>query len=120
MQAKVFLRRINKRNVFYRHEIFLKRFLKRLAVTLVTSVLFAILSIFILGALITSLLEESEVVHESNSVLTLNLSMNLTDRRGGFQLQDLTRQALADKVDPPQLHLWEFFKLCKKPKMIKE
>ena len=55
-------------------------------------------------------------MHESNSVLTLNLSMNLTDRPGGFQLQDLTRQALADKVDPPQLHLWEVLQALQKAK----
>ena len=42
--------------------------------------------------------------------------MNLTDRPGGFRLEDLTRQALTEETNPPQLHLWEVLKALEKAK----
>ena len=95
---------------------FLKDILKRMAVTLVSSILFAILSIFLIGVLISSLVEDIEPKHVSDSILTLDLSMNLTDRPSGFRLEDLTRQALTEKTNPPQLHLWEVLKALEKAK----
>ena len=80
---------------------FLKDILKRMAVTLVSSIIFAILSIFLIGALISSLVEDVEPKHVADSILTLDLSMNLTDRPGGFRLEDLTRQALTEETTPP-------------------
>lgn len=95
---------------------FLKDILKRMAVTLVSSILFAILSIFLIGALFSSLLKEAELSHDPDSILTLSLSMNLTDRPGGFRLEDLTRQALTEEAEPPQLHLYEVLEALKKAK----
>ncbi|MEC8012908.1 MAG: signal peptide peptidase SppA [Verrucomicrobiota bacterium] len=95
---------------------FLKDILKRMAVTLVSSILFAILSIFLIGALFSSLLKETELSHDPDSILTLSLSMNLTDRPGGFRLEDLTRQALTEEAEPPQLHLYEVLEALKKAK----
>ena len=69
-----------------------------MAVTLVSSILFAILSIFLIGALFSSLLKETELSHDPDSILTLSLSMNLTDHLGGFRLEDLTRQALTEEA----------------------
>ncbi len=54
--------------------------------------------------------------HQPDSILTLDLSMNLTDRPSGFRLEDLTRQALTEEVEPPQLHLWEVLKALEKAK----
>lgn len=93
---------------------FFKDVLKRFAVTLVSSLLFAIFSIVVVVGLLSSLVEEGKVEHEEESILTLNLSMNLTDRPSGVRLEDLTRQALTDEVDPPQLHLWEVLKALEK------
>ena len=87
-----------------------------MAVTLVSSILFAILSIFLIGALFSSLLKETELSHDPDSILTLSLSMNLTDRPGGFRLEDLTRQALTEEAEPPQLHLYEVLEALKKAK----
>ena len=87
-----------------------------MAVTLVSSILFAILSIFLIGALFSSLLKEAELSHDPDSILTLSLSMNLTDRPGGFRLEDLTRQALTEEAEPPQLHLYEVLEALKKAK----
>ena len=87
-----------------------------MAVTLVSSILFAILSIFLIGALFSSLLKETELSHDPDSILTLSLSTNLTDRPGGFRLEDLTRQALTEEAEPPQLHLYEVLEALKKAK----
>ena len=91
-----------------------------MAVTLVSSILFAILSIFLIGALFSSLLKETELSHDPDSILTLSLSMNLTDRPGGFRLEDLTRQALTEEAEPPQLHLYEVLEALKRQRRIQK
>lgn len=95
---------------------FFKDILKRMAVTLVSSILFAIFSLFLLSALIASLVDDGKVEHQPDSILTLNLTMNLTDRPGGFGFEELTRQALTDEQEPPQMHLWEVLQALQKAK----
>ena len=95
---------------------FFKDILTRMAVTLVSSILFAVVSLFLLGALIASLVDEAKVEHQPDSILTINLTMNLTDRPGGFGFEELTRQALTDEQEPPQMHLWEVLKALRKAK----
>jgi len=95
---------------------FFKEILKRLALSLVSSVLFAIFSLFLLTAILTSLVDDGIIEHEPDSILTLNLTMNLTDRPGGMGIEDLTRQALTDEQEPPQMHLWEVLQALKKAK----
>ena len=86
---------------------FFKEVLKSLAVSTVSTVVFALLAFMVLGAVISALLNEKEVRVEKDSFLVLNLSMNLTERPNGFRLDDLTRQALTNQGQPPQFHLLE-------------
>ena len=76
---------------------FFKEVLKSLAVSTVSTVVFALLAFMVLGAVISALLNEKEVMVEKDSFLVLNLSMNLTERPNGFRLDDLPRQALTNQ-----------------------
>ncbi len=87
-----------------------------MAVTMVSAILFAVLSIFLLGALLSSLVEDPKEKHSAESFLVLDLTMNLTDRPAGLGLQDLTRQAIIDELPPPQLHLLEVLDALSKAK----
>ena len=73
---------------------FFKEVLKSLAVSTVSTIVFALLAFMILGAVISALLSEKEVRVEKDSFLVLNLSMNLTERPNGFRLDDLTAKPL--------------------------
>ena len=86
---------------------FIKEVFKKLAVTLVSSFLFIIISIFLFQAIITTFVEQDMKEPESGSFLVLNLSMNLTDRPTGLSFEDITEEALTDEKKPPQLYLRE-------------
>ncbi len=90
--------------------------LKRLAVTTVSTFVFALFSIILLSVFLSSLLVQKEVKVERGSFLVLDLSMNLTDRPASMRLEDLTRQALTDQVDPPHYHLLEVLRAIRKAK----
>lgn len=81
---------------------------------MLASLLFAVISIFIVGALFSSLLQNTKVKSSPDSFLVLDLSMNLTDRPNDFGLEDLTRQTLTNQSTPPQLHLLEVLKALSK------
>ena len=85
-----------------------------MAVALLASLLFAVISIFIVGALFSSLLQNTKVKSSPDSFLVLDLSMNLTDRPNDFGLEDFTRQTLTNESTPPQLHLLEVLKALSK------
>lgn len=87
-----------------------------MAVSVVSGILFAVVSIFLLGALLSSWVKDSKKEHSDDSFLVLDLTMNLTDRPGGYGLEDLTRQALIEDSSPPQLHLLEVLKALSKAK----
>ena len=93
---------------------FCKDVLKRLAVSTVSTALFAILSILIFSFVLSTLFNKQKIVVENGSFLVLDLRMNLTDRPGGFQVEDLTRQALTDRAAPPTFHLLEVLQALKK------
>jgi protease IV len=88
--------------------------LKRLAVTAVSTFVFALFSIILLSVFISALFTEKEVEVENGSFLVLDLSMNLTDRPASMGLEDLTRQALTDQVDPPHYNLLEVLRAVRK------
>jgi len=90
--------------------------LKRLAVTAVSTFVFALFSIILLSVFLSSLLTEKEVRVENGSFLVLDLSMNLTDRPPSMRLEDLTRQALTDQVDAPVYNLLEVLRAIRKAK----
>lgn len=81
---------------------------------MLASLLFTVISIFIVGALFSSLLQNTKVKSSPDSFLVLDLSMNLTDRPNDFGLEDLTRQTLTNESTPPQLHLLEVLKALSK------
>ena len=88
--------------------------LKRLAVTAVSTFIFALFSIVLLSVFISALFTGKEVEVERGSFLVLDLSMNLTDRPASMRLEDLTRQALTDQVDPPHYNLLEVLRAIRK------
>ena len=93
---------------------FIKDVCKRLAVSIVSTFLLVLFSIFLFQAILSSFIEEKEKVPSKGSFLVLNLSMNLTDRPSGFTIEDLTREALTDEKKPPQFHLREVLQAIKK------
>lgn len=93
---------------------FIKDVCKRLAVSILSTFLLVLLSIFLFQAIVSSFIEEKEKVPKKGSFLVLDLSMNLTDRPSGFTIEDLTREALTDKKPPPQFHLREVLEAIKK------
>ena len=93
---------------------YIKDVLKKMAVALLASLLFAVISFFIVGALFSSLLQNTKVKSSPDSFVVLDLSMNLTDRPNDFGLEDFTRQTLTNESTPPQLHLLEVLKALSK------
>ncbi len=93
---------------------FFKDVFKRMAVTLVSTILFVLISLFLFEAVFSSLLETDKPEAVKGSFLVLDLSMNLTDRPAGFKLEDLTREAITDERKPPSFHLKEVVDAIKK------
>lgn len=93
---------------------FFKDILKRFAVTLVSTILFALFSIFLFQSVISAFLEQDSEETIKGSFLALDLSMNLTDRPAGFEIEDLTREALTNERKPPNFHLMEVIDAIKK------
>jgi protease-4 len=90
--------------------------LKRLAVTTVSTFIFVLFSIVLLSVFLSSLVRERKVEIEKGTFLVLDLTMNLTDRPASMRLEDLTRQALTNQVDPPQFNLLEVLRAIRKAK----
>ena len=86
---------------------FFKDVFKRMAVTLVSTILFVVLSVFLFQSMVSSLFQEQKDDPVEGSFLVLDLSMNITDRPSGLDLEDLTREALTNERKPPSFHLRE-------------
>jgi len=86
---------------------FFKDVFKRMAVTLVSTILFVLISMFLFEAIFSALLDQEKPETMKGSFLVLDLSMNLTDRPSGIKLEDLTREAITDERKPPSFHLKE-------------
>ena len=72
-----------------------------MGVLLVSSLLFALLSLFLM-VLVFGFLRDSPIEKiKPGSFLALDLTMNLTDRPSDFRFEELTRQILEQSENPP-------------------
>jgi protease-4 len=95
---------------------FLSEVFRKFAVSLVSTILFALVFFFLMGGVIASLLETPKPKIGLNSFLVVDLTMNLTERPGGLTFEDVAEQALTEEVKPQQLHLLEVLDALKKAK----
>ncbi|MGA0904277.1 MAG: signal peptide peptidase SppA, partial [Opitutales bacterium] len=95
---------------------FLSEVFRKFAVSLVSTILFAVVFFFLMGGVIGSLLETPKPKIGLNSFLVVDLTMNLTERPGGLTFEDVAEQALTEEVKPLQLHLLEVLDAVKKAK----
>ncbi|NDH17016.1 MAG: signal peptide peptidase SppA, partial [Opitutae bacterium] len=95
---------------------FLSEVFRKFAVSLVSTILFAVVFFFLIGGVIGSLLETPKPKIGLNSFLVVDLTMNLTERPGGLTFEDVAEQALTEEVKPLQLHLLEVLDALKKAK----
>ena len=86
---------------------FWKDVLKRMAVTLVSTLLFVVISLFLFEAIFSSLFDQKKREAIPGSFLVLDLSMNLTDRPTELTFEDLTREAITEQSKAPHFHLKE-------------
>ena len=93
---------------------FFKDVFKRMAVTLVSTILLVLFSVFLFQSVISSFFQEQKEEPIEGSFLVLDLSMNVTDRPSGLDLEDLTREALTNERKPPNFHLREIILAIKK------
>ena len=78
-----------------------------MGVLLVSSLLFALLSLFLM-VLVFGFLRDSPIEKiKPGSFLAIDLTMNLTDRPSDFRFEDLTRQILEQSETPPSYHLYQ-------------
>jgi len=95
---------------------FLSEVFRKFAVSLVSTILFAVVFFFLMGGVITSLLETPKPSIRSNSFLVVDLTMNLTERPGGLTFEDVAEQALTEEVKTAQAHLLEVLDALRKAK----
>ena len=95
---------------------FLSEVFRKFAVSLVSTILFAVVFFFLMGGVIKSLLETPKPSIRSNSFLVVDLTMNLTERPGGLTFEDVAEQALTEEVKPAQAHLLEVLDALRKAK----
>jgi protease-4 len=95
---------------------FLSEVFRKFAVSLVSTILFAVVFFFFMGGVITSLLETPKPSIRSNSFLVVDLTMNLTERPGGLTFEDVAEQALTEEVKTAQAHLLEVLDALRKAK----
>ena len=95
---------------------FLSEVLRKFAVSLVSTVLFAVVFFFLIGGVMASLFEAPKPAINPNSFLVVDLTMNLTERPGGLTFEDVAEQALTDEVKPVQAHLLEVLDALRKAK----
>ena len=95
---------------------FLSEVFRKFAISLVSTILFAVVFFFLMGGVITSLLETPKPSIRSNSFLVVDLTMNLTERPGGLTFEDVAEQALTEEVKPAQAHLLEVLDALRKAK----
>jgi protease-4 len=95
---------------------FLSEVFRKFAVSLISTILFAVVFFFLMGGIFGSLLETSKPEVRNSSFLVLDLTMNLTERPGGLTFEDVAEQALTDEAKPIQAHLLEVLDAIHKAK----
>jgi len=96
---------------------FLSEVLRKFAVSMVSTILFAVVFFFLVGGIISSLMESPKPEVRASSFLVLDLTMNLTERPGGLTFEDVAEQALTEEVKPMQAHLLEVLDALRKAKI---
>jgi len=89
---------------------------RKFAVSIVSTILFAVVFFFLIGGIFASLLESPKPEVQSSSFLVLDLTMNLTERPGGQTFEDVVEQAITEEAKPTQMHLLEVLDALRKAK----
>jgi len=95
---------------------FFSEVFRKFAVSLVSTILFALVFFFLMGGMLASLLKTPKPEIRNQSFLVLDLTMNLTERPGGLTFEDVAEQALTEEVKPLQVHLLEVLDALEKAK----
>ena len=90
--------------------------LRKFAVSIVSTILFALVFFFLIGGIFASLLESPKPEVQSSSFLVVDLTMNLTERPGGITFEDVAEQAITEQPKPSQMHLLEVLDALRKAK----
>ena len=90
--------------------------LRKFAVSIVSTILFAVVFFFLIGGIFASLLESPKPEVKPSSFLVVDLSMNLTERPGGLTFEDVAEQAITEEAKPTQMHLLEVLDALHKAK----
>ena len=89
---------------------------RKFAVSIVSTILFAVVFFFLIGGIFASLLENPKPEVQSSSFLVLDLTMNLTERPEGQTFEDVLEQAITEEAKPTQMHLLEVLDALRKAK----
>ena len=89
---------------------------RKFAVSIVSTILFAVVFFFLIGGIFASLLESPKPEVQPSSFLVLDLTMNLTERPGGQTFEDVVEQAITEEAKPTQMHLLEVLDALRKAK----
>ena len=90
--------------------------LRKFAVSMVSTILFALVFFFLIGGIFASLLESPKPEVQPSSFLVVDLTMNLTERPGGITFEDVAEQAITEQPKPTQMHLLEVLDALRKAK----
>ena len=88
----------------------LKRFLASAGVAL----LFGLFSFVLLFSFMSLSLRAPETEVPEDSILVIDLTMNVSDRPGGFDFEDLAMKALSNRSGPKSFHLLELVRTIRK------
>ncbi|MEK9773643.1 MAG: signal peptide peptidase SppA [Opitutae bacterium] len=89
---------------------------RKFAVSIVSTILFAVFFFFLIGGIFASLLESPKPEVQPSSFLVLDLTMNLTERPSGQTFEDVVEQAITEEAKPTQMHLLEVLDALSKAK----
>jgi len=95
---------------------FISEVFRKFAVSLVSTILFAVVFFFLMGGVLASLFETPKPEIHNQSFLVVDLTMNLTERPGGLTFEDVAEQALTGEDKPAQAHLLEVLDALRKAK----
>ena len=95
---------------------FLSEVLRKFAVSIVSTILFAVVFFFLIGGIFASLLESPKPEVKPSSFLVVDLTMNLTERPGGLTFEDVAEKAITEEAKPTQMHLLEVLDALHKAK----
>jgi len=89
---------------------------RKFAVSIVSTILFAVVFFFLIGGVLSSLLESPKPEVQPSSFLVFDLTMNLTERPGGQTFEDVVEQAITEEAKQTEMHLLEVLDALRKAK----